>query len=315
MVPSHSIAPGDLGQGALRATLLNLGYAEHQVRARTLPKPFHGVRSASEPRTLLELARAFAPLMGPEDAFSHITALRLYGLPTRTEWTVDEPLHVIGRGAEWVHRGRGIIGHQTRFDTIPIRIVEGMQVIDPVRVMLQAASVLPLDEVVAIGDAMVTPPRDDGVAALRAPLVAHGDLLAAADVVAGARGVKRFREAASLVRVGARSRPESIMRVTAVRAGFPEPVIERPVFDRLGREIGRPDLTFELRRASGTTLLGNEYEGDGHRVDRDRFRYDIRRRERMEIEGGVPILRTTAADLFPSRAPYLASLRARAAAH
>ena len=315
MVPSHSIAPVDLRNGVRRATLLNLGYAEHQVRATTLPKPFHGVRSASEPRTLFELARAFAPLMGPDDAFSHVTALRLYGLPTRTEWTVSEPLHVIGRGADWTHRGRGVVGHQTRFGAIPIRIVDGVRVIDPVRVMLQAASVLPLDEVVAIGDAMVTPPRDDSGGAPLAPLVTHGDLLAVAEVVAGARGVKRFREAVALVRVGARSRPESIMRVTAVRAGFPEPVIERPVLDRLGHEIGRPDLTFELRRASGTTLLGNEYEGDGHRVDRDRFRYDIRRRERMEIEGGVPILRTMAADLFPSRAPYLASLRARAGFH
>ncbi len=91
------------------------------------------------------------------------------------------------------------------------------------------------------------------------------------------------------VRVGARSPKETEARLMICRAGLPEPELNHAVFDDKGELIAEIDLAYP------DDLLGVEYEGDSHR-ERERFRRDIRRIERLQ-DAGWHIIRLAADDV------------------
>ena len=88
-----------------------------------------------------------------------------------------------------------------------------------------------------------------------------------------------IRASLSLASEEAVSPPEVEMRMTwKLDAHWPEPVVNRDVFDLDGRFIGRPDL---LDPATG---VFGEYDGAHHR-DRERHRSDVARLERLQQHG------------------------------
>ena len=101
----------------------------------------------------------------------------------------------------------------------------------------------------------------------------------------------RWPPALDRVRVGSLSRPESLQRLQLVRAGLPEPELNVRVQDRRGRLISMADLVWREYR----TLI--EYEGDGHRTSRTKFRSDITRGERYADGDWFP-MRSHAGDVF-----------------
>ena len=113
-----------------------------------------------------------------------------------------------------------------------------------------------------------------------APDVAMHDLVAAADFLvtgvkgvgallsrqqleeivfqrAGLPGVAHARRALALVRIGAWSRPETLVRLILARAGVPEPMLNVSL-GRVGRGILIPDIAFPEFR------LAVEYNGIHH---------------------------------------------------
>ncbi|WP_353810384.1 hypothetical protein [Agromyces sp. SYSU T00194] len=103
------------------------------------------------------------------------------------------------------------------------------------------------------------------------------------------RGAARARDALVDVRAGARSPKETEARLMLCRAGLPEPVLNHPVVDEKGELIAEIDLAYP------DDLLGVEYEGDTHR-ERERFRRDIRRIERLQ-DAGWHMIRLTSDDV------------------
>ena len=87
------------------------------------------------------------------------------------------------------------------------------------------------------------------------------------------------------MRIGAASRPETLLRLVIVAAGLPEPVIAAPVEVAGGRLTLHPDLAYPDLR------IAIEYEGDGHREAR-RWERDIERRELLE-DAGWRVIRIT----------------------
>jgi len=75
-----------------------------------------------------------------------------------------------------------------------------------------------------------------------------------------------------------------------VHAGLPEPSLNYRILDTRGAFVARADLVYPVAK------LALEYEGDVHRVDRDVWRKDIARRERVE-DLGWRMVRVTADDL------------------
>jgi very-short-patch-repair endonuclease len=87
---------------------------------------------------------------------------------------------------------------------------------------------------------------------------------------------------------------ESRTRVVLVTAGFPEPELNQDIFSATGAWLGRVDMLWRRARVVG------EYEGDGHRSERRRWRADIERVRRMEA-AGFRVIRITADDIATTR--------------
>ncbi|MFF1877677.1 hypothetical protein [Leifsonia sp. NPDC058230] len=187
-------------------------------------------------------------------------------------------------------RTPGIAGHSLA--ALDIYEVAGVPVCSPVQVWQQLAVTSARGELVAIGDHIVGARR-------RGPL-ASVDHLREAARASVAKGAPALRWAADRVRWGADSRPESLLRLALVAAGFPEPSVNPPIMLPAGRVI-HPDLAFVPQR----TIL--EYEGDGHRTDPDQWMRDIRRHDETTA-AGWRLMRVTRADLFVHRPEFLRRL-------
>lgn len=193
-------------------------------------------------------------------------------------------------GARWIDRGRPATvidtnrrrtrGLQVWADGIePEEIcrVDGIRVTTPVRTAVDLARRYPVGVAVAAIDALA-----------RATRTSVNDIMAATDRP-GRHGMPRAREAIQLVDPGAESPRETWLRLVIVRAGFPRPETQVPVYNEFGVLIGVVDLGWRDLR------IAVQYEGAYHRMSRAVFDKDVRRMDEM-IERGWTVLRITAAD-------------------
>lgn len=119
------------------------------------------------------------------------------------------------------------------------------------------------------------------------------DRLALARAIAaspGRRGIARAKEALESIRTGSESPGESRLRLILADAGLPVPLLNHELRDASGIFVARIDLAYPRER------IALEYEGDIHRVDRQTWSKDIRRRERVE-DLGWRMIRVTADDV------------------
>jgi hypothetical protein len=92
-------------------------------------------------------------------------------------------------------------------------------------------------------------------------------------------GIPLYRKAVALSNECFRSGPEVFLYLRwRLDAGFPEPLVNPPVFDLAGRLIGYPDLLDPVAGVAG------EYDGAAHR-SRDRHRRDVARGDRFRAAG------------------------------
>ncbi len=271
------------------------GVSRKQLRRAVLDRPFHGIRSVGHDLARLDvLCHAYAVRMPPAQAFSHVTAARLMGLPLPLRLESSRELHVSAAAPRRAPEGKGIIGHRHSGEKVIVH--RGVRVTSPELTWVSLATILSLDDLVAVGDALVEGDH---------PWTTIEKLTAA--ITCGVRGAVKLREAVALVRLGVRSRPETHLRLALGRAGLPEPVVSHPVWvPALGRRV-HPDLSWPEWK------VGMEYEGDGHRTDRWQFRHDISRVEAM-VDIGWTLSRFSADDVYsvPPRAVDRATLRLRA---
>jgi hypothetical protein len=114
--------------------------------------------------------------------------------------------------------------------------------------------------------------------------------LAAAERHPGRRGIRRARATLSLVDPGAESPRESWLRLLLVSQGFPRPTTQIPVYDEFGLLVARFDMGWEELK------IAVDYDGDHHRINRDRYYRDIRRAETVANLGWT-LIRITADDM------------------
>lgn len=272
------------------------GASADQLRRRSLYRPHHGVRSRRPASDIVERARDALPLLRPDEAFCHVTALGLWGLP---EVGPSDPRVHVGGTTSRQRQRPGLASH--RYAGLRPVVHLGLPVVAPVEAWVQAAAVLSVDDLVVLGDSLVgtwspfTP-------AARVPIGVLADAVLAA---ASRPGVRRLRQAVELVRERVDSPPESRLRLLVLRAGVPEPEVNVRRWADDGSYLGKPDLSWPGQR------VALEYEGDHHRTDRRTFRNDIVRRERF-ADAGWYLMRVSAHDLtLPGEGPFLARLRRR----
>ena len=100
--------PDDLGPhfGVRAARELDVGRS--RLRRSDLARPFHGVRSRSEPEVLDERVHAYLQRLPERGFFSHTTAAALWGIPVPS--VPDPRLHVSYPNGHRPPRTRGVIG-------------------------------------------------------------------------------------------------------------------------------------------------------------------------------------------------------------
>jgi hypothetical protein len=292
-----------------RALSVLRGVSPGRLRATDISHPFHGVhRERRSPDSLAWHCRANLLRLPHDAAFSHSTAAGLYNLPIPA-YARSPLVHVTRPAGGRPPEGRGVAGHELSKElwiTRPFVHIDHqnfdlfeLPVLAPSLVWAQLATLLDEDDLVAVADALVT--GSDPLCTirmLRAQVVAWRDK----------RGSKRLARAIGQVRKGPLSRPESLQRLQLVRSGIPEPELNVTVTDRGGNAIAMADEVW----AEFRTLV--EYEGDGHRTSRGRFRSDISRVERF-ADGDWFALRSQVDDVFGDPNPFVGRLWRRLVAH
>ncbi|MES1212756.1 MAG: hypothetical protein ABUT11_04335 [Leifsonia sp.] len=260
------------------------GLSRESLRSAAWEAPFYGVRAeAGSLISLEDLCAAYALKLPPGSVFAGVTAARLWGMPL--------PAYV-GRGIREVDvsaeaprrapRGVGVRGRQHRLGT-PTTWVGDLPLLSPEETWFSLGRSLDWVDLTAVADHLVSdgPGRRLASASLRSleqTVERHPD----------AHGIVSLRRALPAVRVGSWSRTETLIRLTLVSAGIPEPELNWPL--ATNHRSPRLDLAWPNYR------FGLEYDGDHHRSP-EQFMSDIRRQERIHDEQWA-VMRATRDDLF-----------------
>jgi hypothetical protein len=115
----------------------------------------------------------------------------------------------------------------------------------------------------------------------------------------GAKRVAKLRRAIELTEPATESPMETRLRMLLVMARLPRPGAQVSLHDSHGLFLGRPDLYYASHK------LGIEYDGGTHR---DSLVEDNRRQNRL-LNGGIRLLRFTAADIFQTPESVIEQVR------
>lgn len=277
------------GDANPRARLPELGVSVERARRADIDRPFHGVVvHGLDLSDLVTRAVALDARRGmPRFGYSHTTGARLLGIPT-PRWLDDVDLHVTVSHPDRAPRLTGVRGHAYRLD--PGAIVShpfvqantGEQRMLPVLtdawLFATLAAVLTVDDLTAVADALRTRAAEhDRVIDLTSKLSP------------GRPGSDRARRALAMSVVGAKSRPETLVRLMLGRAGLPLATV--------GHEIDGEGWTATPDLAWPEFRVLVEYEGDHHRSNARQFRHDLRRFDRFG-DADWSAVRATRSDVF-----------------
>jgi len=260
------------------------------MRGDDLTAPYRGIRSQPlDPADPLAHVRAYLPHLRGEHFFSHTSAALLHGLPLPLRLAQDPRVHVSTHLAELRHGGRGVVGHHVQRDRVRVVEVWGIPVTSPVDTWCQMSTLVPLDALIELGDALVR---------RKQPLATMAELRTGVVRYAGQRGAKKLREALESVRPRTDSAKETATRLVIVRAGLPEPEVNGEILDGFGLTIATGDLVFREYKV----LV--EYDGEQHRTDEEQYHWDVDRLDAI-MEAGWRVIRINKSHLRISPAPAL----------
>ncbi|WP_404387479.1 hypothetical protein [Humibacillus xanthopallidus] len=233
------------------------------MRTLHLYAPARGVWTAEDLDSLDRRCAAIS-LVLKRQAFSHVTAARLHGLPLPRSLDDEVAIHVLRDARDGAVRRRGLVGHRGLFER-DVTDVSGVPVTSlpdtwvDMGELIRPGFALGLDDLVIMGDAVAN------------TLGSVEPLHAALSRRVAPRGKLTLLEALPLVRVGSESPGETRTRLVLTRSGLPEPELNKPVFGPGRLWLGRPDMRWKKHRA----LL--EYQGrEFHDGDEQRAKDDVR---------------------------------------
>ncbi len=176
---------------------------------------------------------------------------------------------------------------------------DGLPVVDPATLFCQLAGMLSLQDLVAVGDALILRPVYPDPWEER-PWVSQQRLVERVEFYRG-RGKREASKAVRLIRPGAESRPESLLRLSILDAGLPEPEVNPHLYDAAGRFLGRGDLVYRQWRVIV------EYDGEHHRTNNRQYDRDVLRLENL-ARHGWHVVRIVKGSFFGDRAGCMARI-------
>lgn len=247
------------------------------------------MRSVATPSTPLALVQSLVPRLRTGQLIAGATALRVWRYPHPGRWMLSDDVDVVVATGTPRPRTRGVRAHRLAAGRAQAWTVDGIPVIDPVAAVFMCARSLTDDQVVTALDALATtsesyPGRFAGRPRFDTVVIANR-------LAEWGRfpGSGRVRRALASTRGGVESPKETETRLMIVSHGLPEPEIQVEVSSD-GVLVARLDLAYPALR------IAIEYEGDGHRTDRDQWRRDIQRQRALEDLGWI-VIRLTQLDL------------------
>ncbi len=252
-----------------------LGLTPDQLRSKSYANVSQGLyRPAQWDFDLLEAALALCAAT-PGAWISHSTAARLHEL-IMPPWLSDSnALHLSKPRNLSRARRKGISGHETIAFPDEVETNRHLHISTRPRTWLDLAGTLTLKDLVCIGDQLIRIPRPEfeGRTEPFATPKSLGEMLGRHPNL---QGIVRARQALELVRVGADSGPESLMRLAMHDAGLPEPELQLKLWD--GPKSPSADAGYRDRK------IALQYDG-AHHLDELQRHSDIRRDKAFRAAG------------------------------
>jgi hypothetical protein len=241
---------------------LRAGISRHALDGAEFRRVLHGIAvAASVPDTPRLRAEAALVCFFDSAHASHATAARVWEVPVRLPPGDDVTVPEVGHRL----RRRGVRCHVR--PGVPTTMVDGVRVSTLPQLFVELAEMLPLVELVVVGDWML---RRRGVTA---------EELAAAARRTEAEAGQLARRAARYVRPRVDSPMETRSRMLLVLAALPEPRVNAVVRDEDGCVVRRHDMDWPKVR------LALEFDGRHHVEREDQWEKDLLRREAAEGDG------------------------------
>lgn len=257
------------------------GVTRSRTRAKDLLLVSRGIRMpAGSEASGSSALRAYTDLDDSSTLVS-LSAARIWHIPLPGNRSGDWRIHLARRRGFSFPRRVNVAGHLLTF--LPEEVVEydGVRLTSPARTWLDLAALLPLEDLVAAGDHLVCS-HGPGFPMPKDALCSIEELTEMVRRHPGMRGVRTARAALELIRVGADSAPETLMRLALVNANLPEPVLNHIVRDALGQPVLWPDAAYREFRVSV------QYDGQ-HHGGADQHLRDIERQERSLAHGWLEV--------------------------
>lgn len=264
----------DTSRPFTRAAAREAGIAPSALRTLRYRRLFPGVYvDADTPVTPWLRAAAALACFPTDSCVSHASAARIAGVPLPA--LPEEHVTVFAQKDR--RRRVGIVCHHTA--QARVRWVNGIRVSSHAQTFVEMASLVPLVDLVVIGDHLVrtTATGPSKLTAFCADYTGNGAVAA--------------RRAAAYVRSRVDSPMETRLRMLLVLAGLPEPEVNREIRFDDGSPLRRYDLSYP------EVKIAIEYDGRHHIERVDRWESDLVRREAID-DDGWRLLVVTARGLF-----------------
>ncbi|QOT18407.1 hypothetical protein HMI59_18575 [Paenarthrobacter sp. YJN-5] len=210
-----------------------------------------------------------------------LSAARIWDMPLPANVSGDWRIHLARRRGFSFPRRTNVVGHLLTL--LPEETVEydGVRLTSPARTWLDLAAVLNVEDLVAAGDHLVCSHGPD-FPVPKAAICSTDELAEIVRRHPGMRGVRTARAALELIRVGADSAPETLMRLALVDAKLPEPELNLVVRNHLGQAVLWPDGAYREHKIS------LQYDGRHHGGLEQHLR-DIERQEKSLAHGWLEV--------------------------
>lgn len=257
------------------------GVSTDRLRRKDVVHVGRGLYRPSDWDFELEAAARALSAASPGAWISHVTAARLR-CQLLPPWLADSTeLHLSKPRTLPSVRRKGVLGHTVFAWEDETESIDGIRVSTRSRTWLDLARRLSLSELVCMGDQLIRIPRVDfegrtqpydNLDGLRSLVGRHPNL----------QGIVRAREALDLMRVGADSAPESLLRLAMADAGLPEPDLQLALREADAMSPSA-DLGYRHRR------IAIQYDGEHHLLDAQSLR-DRRRNKAFESAGWTVLI-------------------------
>ncbi len=221
------------------------------------------------------LARALSAAT-PGAWISHITAAVLLGLWLPSWFRGCRELHLSKPKVLPPVRRKGVVGHTVLAFDDEVMVWDGIRISTPARTWLDLSGMLPLEDLVAVGDQLLRRPHP-GLEDRAEPWATLPDLEAMLRRHPKLQGIVKARLAAELIRPGADSAPETFLRLALTASGLPEPELQLRIVPE-DPYSPAADLGYRKQR------IAIQYDG-GHHLTREQQSRDNHRDETFNAAG------------------------------